>query len=621
MNNPRLEYLRRKTHHLPLEPGVYIMKNKAGQIIYIGKAKILKNRVSSYFRSVEKHLPKVYRMVEQVHDFDYIVTDSEFEALVLECSLIKLHSPKYNILLKDDKGYYYIRVSTEDYPRITESKQKLEDGAEYIGPYTSIFVVKQTVDEVNKAFALPVCTRKFPEDFGKGRPCLNFHIKQCMGVCRGKISKEEYGQILGEAIQFIKGGTDGLLHALEERMALAAENLDFERAARYRDRISAIRRISEQQKVIFNGVQDQDFVAVVQSVDNVCAAVLKFRRGRLVDKEDFLLGETIGLEAARKEFLTGYYGPGREIPKIISLDESFEDAGLVAQFLTKQAGRNVELSVPMRGERKKIMEMAKNNAAQKLTYTTGRTGKEVNALDELARLLGLEKPPKYIEAYDISNIGSSTIVAGMITFENGRPYKAGYKKFNILGLNAPDDYQCMAHVLARRLKRWEEQKTCSEHDSFYRLPDLILLDGGKGHVNAVRPVLESFGLSIPVFGMVKDDKHRTRAIAQNGGEIAIKANRSVFTLISSIQDEVHRFSIQFSRAKHQKTGFELEIRKVPGIGEARARELFRYFKTVKAMKKASEEVLAACPGMTKKTAAALYDFLHSGENLAPGGED
>ena len=443
MENPRLPFLADKAHRLPLLPGVYIMKNKAGEIIYVGKAKALKNRVSSYFRSVEKHLPKVYKMVSQVHDFDYIVTDSEFEALVLECSLIKQHAPKYNILLKDDKGYSYIKVYPKEFSRIRMALQKDDEpGATYIGPYMSSYVVRETVDEANKAFKLPTCTRKFPQEFGKGRPCLNYHIKQCMGVCLGKVSLEEYNEVLEQALDYIKGGSAQSVQKLTQRMEECAENMEFEKAAQLRDRIRAISRLAQaDQKVIWaKGLPDQDVVALQRVQEETCAVVLKFRGERLVDKQDFLLGEVEELTSARLEFLLRYYNTRQEIPKRIQLDGEIEDMELTARWLTQQGGHKVELRVPQRGEQLKLVELARKNAAEKLALRNHRSGREVAALDELARLLGLDKPPAYIEAYDISNIGSATVVAGMVVFENGRPQKRLYRKFNIQTVSGTDDY-------------------------------------------------------------------------------------------------------------------------------------------------------------------------------------
>ncbi len=619
MDMDKVERLRQKAATLPMEPGVYIMKDKEGKIIYIGKAKLLRNRVSSYFRAVDKHLLKVYRMVQNAEDFEYIVTDSEFEALVLECSMIKQHAPKYNILLKDDKGYHYVKISTGPFGKITAEKQHpADDPSRYIGPFTSSFVVTQTVEETNKVFGLPTCNRRFPDDFGKGRPCLQYHIKQCMGVCRGQISAAVYGEVLDEAIEFIKGGGNASVQLLTRRMEEAAEDLAFERAARYRDRINAIQRITAQQKVIFFRQVSLDVVALVQgAAQDSCAAVLRFREGRMTDKTDFPLGDVATPEEAMGEFLMSYYWTQHDIPKQIYVDVLPEDIALLERFLREKAGCKTSVTRPQKGDGLKLIEMARNNAAQKLAVKTVRTGKEVTALDELGRLLGLEKPPCYIEAYDISNIGSDVVVGGMVAFENGRPLKAAYRKFHIKSLSGtPDDYASMAEMLTRRFGRYEEEK--AEGTGFGRLPDLILLDGGKGHVSVIKGLLESLGYTVPVFGMVKDDKHRTRAISADGGEIAISTLRSVFTLVSTIQEEVHRFSITFSRQSHQKSRLELSLEKAPGIGPARAKALFAYFKTRKKIDAATEAELAAVPGMNKRAAAAAYRFLH-GEEQANGG--
>ena len=608
MNEELLEQLKAKVRKLPMQPGVYLMKDASGTIIYVGKAKLLKNRVSSYFRAIDKHLPKVYKMVQNVADFEYIVTDSEFEALVLECSLIKLHSPKYNILLKDDKGYSYIRISPGEYPRITAELQKNEDGATYLGPYTSSFVTGQTVDEANKAFMLPTCNRKFPQDFRKERPCLNYHLKQCMGVCQGKISVEEYREVLDQAIAFIHQGSGAIIGVLENKMNEYAENLEFEKAARYRDRINAIKRISQRQKVVFSRVDTQDVLGFVQGEEDTACSLLRFRGGRLVDKEDFLLGEVSDLKEARSEFLARYYQLPDKIPPVIAIDGEFEDPGLISGLLSERLGKKVHISIPQRGDQHKLVQMALTNCAQKLSHQSRRSGREIAALDELAKLLGLPKPPTYIEAYDISNIGSETVVAGMVVFQDGRPLKSAYKKFQIKTVEGTDDYASMREVIGRRLNRYEEESPAES--GFGRLPDLILLDGGQGHVNTVLPVIASFGLEIPVFGMVKDDRHRTRAISSDGGEISISALRSVYTLISSIQEEVHRFAIGYSRSKHRKGAFESTLTTIEGVGPTRAKMLFREFKSTKGISQASVERLQAVRGMNRQAAENVYRFYH-----------
>lgn len=594
-----------------MEPGVYIMHDKSGKVIYVGKAKKLKNRVTSYFRNVEKHLPKVYKMVEHVYDFDYIVTDSEFEALILECSLIKQYAPKYNILLKDDKGYSYIRISPGPYSRLSGVLQKNDDGAEYIGPYISSYVVRQTVAEANKAFMLPTCNKKFPQEFGKTRPCLNYHIKNCMGVCRGKISEEEYNEVLAEALDFIKGGSRASVEKLTERMFAAAEAEDFEHAAVLRDRIKAIEGIASRQKVVFSKVKEQDVIAIAESGENCCAVVLSFRGGRLVDKDEYILRDFGTEPQFVTEFLQSFYAEKTDIPKEIALHEKCEDAELISLWLSEKAGKKVTITVPQKGERRKVTDMAYNNAAEKLSHEKSRTGREVAVLDELGRMLGMEKAPEIIEAYDISNFGAETVVGGMIVYENARPKRSDYKKFSIKTAEAPDDYACMCEMLERRFNHYFEER--EKETSFGRMPDLILLDGGKGHVAAVQALFDRMGIDVPLFGMVKDDRHRTRAIAKNGGEIAISPVREVFNFVTAIQDEVHRFTISYSRQKHARTNFELLITKAEGIGPKRASALLKHFKTMKAIKAATEEELLEAPGMTAAAAKSLREFLENEE--------
>ena len=630
MDNPRLEYLREKVKKLPLQPGIYIMKDKKGQIIYIGKAKALKNRVSSYFRSVEKHTPKVYRMVENVWDFEYIVTSSEFEALVLECSFIKQHTPKYNILLKDDKGYHYIRVGGGEYGKITACHQPQKDGARYLGPYISGYVVKQTVDEVNKVFLLPTCNRNFPQEIGKQRPCLNYHIKQCMAPCSGKISPQEYAEALEEAVSFLKGSSANIQKILTQKMMQAAEAMQYEKAARYRDRIRAIQGLAENQKVVSIRYEEEDVIALVQSSVKCCAGVLQFRDYRLVDKEYFMLDElsefaqnaslTDSKEQAvepmmqelRTQFVLRYYDMKQQVPKAVVLDGPPSCQQELEEYLCQKAQRSVQLLLPQKGDQMKLLQMAKENASQQIAEQTRRTSREISALDELARLLGLHQVPNYIEAYDISNIGSETIVAGMVVFEGGRPLKGAYRKFSVRSVvGKPDDYASMREVLTRRLERYEQHK--QEGVGFGRLPDLILLDGGRGHVAAVKPLVRQMGFDIPIFGMAKDDRHRTRTIATEDGELSVSSFRAAFDLLTSIQDEVHRFSIGYSRSKHASRAMESVLRSVEGIGEKRAKNLFLRFRTLKAMEAATVEQLEETPGMTHLTALNLYRYLHEND--------
>lgn len=604
-----IKELRARAMRLPLHPGVYLMHDKSGKIIYIGKAKALKNRVSQYFGSEKNHDEKVRQMVAHVEWFEYILTDSEFEALVLECSLIKQHTPKYNILLKDDKGYSYIRVTKGPWARISEAKQTADDGAEYIGPYVSGWSVRQSVEAAQRIFRLPTCSRVFPRDIGKGRPCLNYYIKQCCAPCRGKITEEEYGEAVRDALEFLRGGSAESTRELTRRMEEASEKLEFERAARIRDRLTAIRKMGERQKVVASKVPEQDVVAMTQGSGRTCFEVFRFEDGRLTDRETFFTGETGNPKAARGEFLERYYSMRNRIPPRVTLDGPAEGQELLSRWLTEKAGRRVTVIVPQKGEQAKLAEMCRNNAAEQIAQTMGRTGREASALDELARLLGLSEPPAYIESYDISNLAGGENVAGMVVFENGRPLRSAYRRFKIKNVVGQDDYASMREVVARRFDEYQKNRDSGE--GFGRLPDLILLDGGRGHVAAVQPVLDAAGLSVPLFGMVKDDRHRTRAIAKNGGEIAINSSRSAFTLVSTIQDEVHRFAIGYHRQLRKKASVSSTLLSIEGIGPTRAKALLKHFRTISAVREADLKELAGTPGITEPAARSIYDFFHA----------
>lgn len=611
--NPKMKILREKAMKLPLTPGVYIMKNAKGKIIYIGKAKKLKNRVSQYFGSQNGHSLKVRKMVENVDDFDYILCDSEFEALVLEASLIKQNMPKYNILLKDDKGYSYIKVTNDQYRKISAVLQKDDSNAQFIGPFTSSYSVKQSVDEANKIFKLPQCNKVFPRDFKKGRPCLNFHIDRCMGVCTGKISQSEYEESVNEALKFLEGDISSVIKSLEKKMHTASESLQFEAAARYRDKINAIKNMQSKQKVVTETDESKDVFAVASNGDDICVAVLRFNGGRLCDSEHFFLdGEANGI--MRTDFLMQYYGMRNSVPKKVILDEMCDDSELVEQYLTGLLGKKCTLTVPSRGEGVRLVNMCRENAFEKLAQKKGRKGTEIRALEELKTLLGLENTPEYIESYDISHTAGADNVAGMIVFKNGRPKKSAYRTFAIKSFTGQDDYGSMREVLTRRFNEYLLHKDDGEDEGFGKMPDLILLDGGIGQVNAVKEALMPFDFDVPVFGMVKDNKHRTRAIAWGGGEITINDNRSVFTLVSEIQEEVHRFSIGYHRKKHAKGGLTLSLTQINGIGEQKAKALFKEFKTIKAIKSASVEDLQRVKGINKDLAEKIYLYYNEAEN-------
>lgn len=605
--NPKMQELRKKAMALPLLPGVYIMHDKSGEIIYIGKAKALKNRVSQYFGSQNNHAEKVRRMVDNVDDFEYIITDSEFEALILECSLIKQHTPKYNILLKDDKGYSYIRVSPGDWGRLSYVLQKKDDGAQYIGPYKSSYYVKSAVEEANKIFMLPTCNRRFPQDFRKGRPCLNYHIKQCMAPCTGRVKLKDYRESLAQALEFLKGGSSNSIKQLTAQMEEAAENLEFERAARIRDKINAVKKMGEKQKVVANKVLDEDVIASFTDDGKICFQVFRFEGGRLFDRESFIF-DSGGNESEYEEFLLGYYTIRNDVPKNIALDREFDGIEALVQWLSEKRGNKVNVTVPQRGEQAQLVSMCRSNAAEALAQKKGATVREYGVLEELKETLGLEKLPEYIESYDISNLAGTENVAGMIVYKNGKPLKSAYKKFKIKGFEGQDDYASMAEVISRRFD--EYYKAEDKTEDFGKLPDLILLDGGKGQVAAVKQVLERMSISVPLFGMVKDDKHRTRAVTGDGGEIAISSKRALFTFLSKMQDEVHRFAIGYHHARRSKNTFKSSLTNIDGVGEVRAKSLLKYFRTIDNISKADLTELENAPKMTKDSALAVYRYFH-----------
>lgn len=597
--------LRRKAMALPLTPGVYIMKNKDKKIIYIGKAKALKNRVSSYFGSHSNHSLKVIRMVENVDDFDYILCDTEFEALVLECSLIKQHMPKYNILLKDDKGYNYIKITKEEFPRISECKQMDDDNATYIGPFISNFSVKNAVEETLKIFKLPTCNKKFPRDYNKSRPCLNGFMGNCCALCNGRISKEEYVASVEDAVAFLKGGSAAAVREMTAKMQEYSENLEFEKAAKLRDRIKAIKNLDEKQKVVSINVPEEDVFALVNSTKKACFNVIRFQNGKLTDSEHWLIDSVDDLPQARLELIERYYSMRDRVPSRIAVDGEIADEELLHQYLESLRKKKVELIHPQKGEHLAIVNLCIKNANEHLAQNQGRLGREMAALEELGNLLGLTKAPEYIESYDISHTFGADNVAGMVVYHNGRPMKKAYKRFSIKGFDGQNDVGSMNEVLTRRFKHYYED---DDDSTFKILPDLILLDGGQPQVNAVLPVIRQMKLDVPVFGMVKDNKHRTRAIAYDGGEIEINSHRAAFTLVSSIQEEVHRFAITYHHKKHQKSSFSTSLTNIDGIGDKKAKALLKHFKTISAIKSSSIDDLLQVKGISEKNAQDIVSY-------------
>ena len=593
-----------KARSLPLLPGVYIIRDKNDEIIYIGKAKRLKIRVSQYFKEGNEHLPKVQKMVDNAYSFDVIVTNSEFEALTLECSQIKQHSPKYNILLKDDKGYNFIKISKEEYPRITAEFQVLDD-SRYLGPYMSSFAVREMVATAQQIFKLPTCNRSFPRDFGKERPCLNYHIKKCMGVCTGKISKETYNEIIDNAVRFLKQDTDKIIDILKQSMEQAAENLDFEKAALIRDQINAIQKLSSGQNVVNESLQSHDFIAVAGSGKNCCVSVLRFRRGRLMDKKEHVFFGEENADDVRDEFLVQFYSTETP-PKHVLLDEMPVDEDIV-EYINKKSKTKVNVAKVFKGENLKIIKMAYTNAVERLARESGRLDKSRKFLDELANMLGLKEAPHTIESYDISNWGDGTSVAGMVVFEDGKPKKSGYRKFKIRTVAGTDDYASMAETLSRRVAEYEK----GAQGQFGIKPDVIFLDGGKGQLSSVLRVVKGTAFEdVPIFGMVKDSKHRTRAMVSPEGEIAIAMHKGIFKFITEIQDEVHRFSIEYQRRTQKTKSYAVTLTKIPGIGDKKAENLMKAFKTVANVKAAEMGRLAEVPGISYRDARNIYYYFH-----------
>jgi len=594
--------LKEKANKLPLSPGVYIMKNKNDDVIYVGKAKSLKNRVTQYFGSSTNHTLKVIKMVANVTNFETILCDSEYEALVLENSLIKQYQPKYNILLKDDKGYHYIKLTNEKWPKIKAVKNKVADGAEYIGPYYSFSVVNQTVDDVLKTYKLPNCNRDFDK---KTKPCLNHHIGLCFAPCRYDIKAAEYQDTVNTAIKHIKNGeiNEEEIRRLNEAMLAASENLNFELAARIRDRIKAIEKSKEKQKVILSKNKREDVIASVSVGETTCISILIFKSGHLTDKRVYFFDGFSSKKELYGEFLVQYYSSNSDIPPNIVIDSEFNDQELITTWLTELRGVNVTISIPKRSFNKGLIDMCISNATQALADKLERSSKETSALSELAELLGLSHTPHRIESYDISNTAGSENVASMIVFINGRYDKSLTRKFKIKSFIGQDDFRSLAEVIERRINEYFK----GEDESYKSLPDLILLDGGKGQISAVQPIIDKYELDIPLFGMVKDSKHKTRAIASNDNDIQISAKRKAFTLVTSIQNEVHRVAVSYHHQRNKIAALNSELTKIEGVGEKTAAKLLKSFKSIKRIKEAQFSDFLD-KGFSAKIAQNIIDY-------------
>lgn len=604
--------LREKANDLPLQPGVYLMMDKTGKVIYVGKAKKLKNRVSQYFQDSAAHSVKTRQMVSQVDHFDTIFVTSEFEALVLENSLIKRHMPRYNILLKDDKGYPLVRLSRGRYPKFTLVNRPANDGAKYFGPFGGRYETRQAVDAVCQALRLPTCRRQFPRDIGAERPCLNFHMGRCDGFCRPEIPEAEYDRRMEQAAQLLEGRSKQLLRDMTAEMEAEAEALRFEQAAQLRDRIQAISALSKKQTVIAGLCADTDVWGVFRGAGKSGYAVLHMENGDLVGRETELL--TAPMEESAAELLAAvtaqYYLPRAILPHEILLCVDTGDCEELSEALTQRAGHKVWVHVPQRGEKSTLADMAVRNAQEEVRRATTAEEKTAYTLEALQKMLNLPQPPRRMESFDISNTGASDIVASMVVYQGAKPLKSAYRRFQIKELTGghPDDYGSMREVLRRRL-----QRAADEDEKFLPLPDVFLIDGGVTHADAVREVAEQFDCTVPIFGMVKDDRHRTRAlVTPEGREIGIVNDQAVFSLIGQIQEETHRFAITYHHQHHTKSAMRSALDGVPGLGPKRQAELRKHFGTVKAIREADETALAAV--LPQNVAHTLWIRLHEKES-------
>ena len=595
-----------KANGLPLCPGVYIMRDRAGKVIYVGKSAKLKNRVSQYFQNSEKNV-KTAKMVAGVFDFDYILCDTEMEALTLENSLIKQYSPKYNIRLKDSKSYPYIKVTDEEYPRIVFTRTRFSDKAKYFGPFSSAGAVYGIMSLLQKTLGIPSCKLSFPRDIGKGRECLYYQMKQCCGVCRGHVSAEEYGELIKCALDILKGNTRGAIATLEEKMYAYSEAEKYEAAIKCRDTIRALEKIREKQKVVDAPDAEYDVIALYLDELCSCLSVYSVREGILGGKNDYIFGADKLLdEASITAFLVDYYSHSDGIPKRIVFDSSVTvEEELLSDFLSEQAGRRITLWTPQRTEMKKLCTMILANAKEKASAYVKEYEKDNSTLFRLAEILGLESLPERIEAYDISNIGSEHKTGGMVVYVGGKPKKSDYRTFTIKDVDGTDDYACMRETLRRRLSHLTD-----ERGSMSEYPDLLLIDGGRTHVIAVKEVLSEMGLEIPTFGMVKDDFHKTRALCTEDEEISIAREQALYGLIYRIQEEVHRYTVSRMSAAKTKTVKHSSLEKIKGVGAAKSKRLLAHFGSLSAIKTASEDELSAVKGVTKADAQNIYNYFH-----------
>lgn len=613
---------------LPAKPGVYIMRDKHDTIIYVGKAISLKNRVRQYFQSSRNLMPKIVKMVSKIDHFEYIITDSEVEALVLESNLIKEHMPRYNTMLKDDKSYPYIKVTVQEaYPRVMMTRQVKKDKAKYFGPYTSVLAVKDTLDLLRKIYQIRSCNRNLPRDIGKERACLYYHIKQCSGPCQGYISEDEYKKSVDQIIEFLNGNFNEVLSMLENKMMNASENMEFEEAAGYRDLMTSVKQMAQKQKITnMSNQEDKDIIAFARAGDEAVVQVFFIRNGKLIGREHYHLTgvENDTREGVMTSFVKQFYAGTPFIPRELLLQEELEEPELITEWLSAKRGQKVYIHVPKKGEKEKLVELAEKNASLVLQQDSEKIKKEEQrtkgAMKEIENLLGLDSI-KRIESFDISNINGFESVGSMVVYENGKPKRNDYRKFKIKWVTGSDDYASMNEVLTRRFIHGKREKAellekniDLEHGSFTRFPDLIMMDGGRGQVNIALKVMEELQLTIPVCGMVKDDNHRTRGLYFNNIEIPIDRNSEGFKLITRIQDETHRFAIEYHRSLRSKGQVHSILDDIPGIGQKRRKELMKNFLSLDEIKEATIEQLSIVPTMNERAAKQVYDFFHNNDD-------
>lgn len=602
---------------LPGKPGVYLMHDEKDAIIYVGKAISLKNRVRQYFQSSRNKGAKIEQMVTHISRFEYIVTDSELEALVLECNLIKEHRPKYNTMLMDDKTYPFIKVTVnEPFPRVMMARRMKKDKAKYFGPYTSAGAVKDTIELIRKLYHIRSCNRSLPKDIGKERPCLNYHIHQCYAPCQGYISREEYRKSIDEVVRFLNGNYDPILKELEEKMLDASENLEFEKAIEYRELLASVQKIAQKQKITDTAGDDRDIIAMASEGEDAVVQVFFIRGGRLIGRDHFYLkiAENDTKSEILSSFIKQFYAGTPYIPAELMLPEEIEDQEIIEEWLTTRREHKVRLRIPKKGTKEKLVELAQKNAQMVLKNDKERLkreeGRTIGAVKELEKILGLTGIIR-MEAYDISNTNGFDSVGSMVVYEHGKPKRNDYRKFKIKSVQGPDDYASMNEVLTRRLEHGlRERQDESETGGFQAFPDLIMMDGGRGQVNIALEVLEKLNLHIPVCGMVKDDNHRTRGLYFNNVELPIDRNSECFRLITRIQDEAHRFAITFHRQLRSKGQVHSILDDIPGVGPARRKDLMRSFENIEAIRNATVDNLKELPSMNEKSAQEVYKFFH-----------